>query len=32
MDALFPNDNWMKWEGATQEATTMKNAKLLKLT
>ena len=24
MDALFPNDNWMKWEGATQEATTMK--------
>ena len=29
MDALFPNDNWMKWEGATQEATTMKKRKAI---
>jgi hypothetical protein len=23
MDALFPNDNWMKWEGASREAMTI---------
>ena len=29
MDALFPNDNWMKWEGATQEDTTIKKRKAI---
>ena len=29
MDALFPNDNWMKWEGATQEDTTVKKRKAI---
>ena len=24
MDALFPNDNWMKWEGASREDSTIK--------
>ena len=29
MDALFPNDNWLKWEGSTQEATTVKKRKAI---
>ena len=24
MDALFPNEDWMKWEGSTMESSTMK--------
>lgn len=29
MAALFPNDNWFKWESATQDAATRENALLI---
>jgi len=29
MDALFPNDNWMKWEGATLEDTYVNKRKAI---
>jgi hypothetical protein len=29
MAALFPNDNWFKWEAATQDAATRENATLI---
>jgi len=29
MDALFPNDNWMKWEGNTNDAITVKKRKAI---
>ena len=29
MDALFPNDNWMKWEGASLEDTTKSKRKAI---
>jgi hypothetical protein len=29
MDALFPNDDWMKWEGASLEDTTAKKRKAI---
>ena len=29
MDALFPNEDWMKWEGATMEASTMKKRRAI---
>ena len=29
MDALFPNEDWMKWEGATMEAATMKKRRAI---
>jgi hypothetical protein len=29
MDALFPNEDWMKWEGSTMEASTMKKRRAI---
>ena len=29
MDALFPNDNWMKWEGASREDSTINKRKAI---
>ena len=29
MDALFPNEDWMKWEGSTMESSTMKKRKAI---
>lgn len=29
MDALFPNDNWLKWEGYDREAVTQKKRKAI---
>jgi hypothetical protein len=29
MDALFPNEDWMKWEGSTLEASTMKKRRAI---
>jgi hypothetical protein len=29
MDALFPNEDWMKWEGATMESSTMKKRRAI---
>jgi hypothetical protein len=29
MDALFPNEDWMKWEGSTMESSTMKKRRAI---
>jgi len=29
MDALFPNDNWLKWEGFSRDDVTMKKRKAI---
>jgi hypothetical protein len=29
MDALFPNDNWMKWEGDSNQGSTVKKRKAI---